>query len=109
MTTTTTPDLSTVPSPESLRPLLEAALAIMEPNDPAKEAVSVSINMTSENRLTYVVSFYCYGEDDRKVFASSVTRYGVIDEFKAKYAPPATRESLIAFHRAELAKLEGKQ
>jgi hypothetical protein len=106
MNTTPTPDLSTVPSPESLRPLLEAALAIMEPNDPAKESVAVSINANSENRLTYVVSFYCYGEDERKVFASSVTRYGVIDEFKAKYVPPVTRESLIAFHRSELAKLE---
>jgi len=104
-----TPDLSSVPSPESLRPLLEAALAIMKPNDPAKEAVSVSINATAENRLTYVISFYCYGEDQRKVYASSLTRYGVIDEFKSKYIPPVTRESQIAFHRAELAKLEASK
>ena len=106
MTATTTPDLSTVPSPESLRPLFEAALAIMDPNDPARGRVHVGIDLSSDESPYYTVSFFGTDTDARRCFGSAATIAGTLKMFATKYKPLPGKSDLIAFHRAELAKLE---
>ncbi len=99
--------MNTIPSPETLRPLLEAALAVMDPNDPAREDLSASINLKGIQK-SYVVSFYFYAQNPpRDCFGHGQTPEAALENFKAKYTPPPTVENRIAALRAELAKLEG--
>ena len=107
MTTTPTPDLSTVPSPETLRPLLEAALAIMEPNDPAREDVSVSIRLHSNQSHSYRIATYLASCD--LVISTKETITDSIEGFKIQYTPPSAIASRIAELKAELAKLEASK
>lgn len=102
--------MNTIPSPETLRPLLEAALAVMEPNDPAREHVSSFMSLSSEGRSFYCVHFCSYMEKPaREASGNGKTPEEALEKFKASYKGPPTKENRIAELRAELAKLEGSK
>ena len=99
--------MNTIPSPETLRPLLEAALAVMEPNDPAREHVSAFVSLPVEGRAFYCVHFCSYREEPtREASGTGPTPQDAFGRFRASYAPPPTKDGRIAALRAELAKLE---
>jgi hypothetical protein len=101
---------ASIPSPETLRPLLEAALAVMDPNDPAREHVSSFMSLPVEGRAFYTVHFCSYMEKPiREASGNGPTPQKALDKFKASYAPPPTKDGRIAALRAELAKLEAGQ
>jgi len=97
--------LATIPSPETLRPLMEAALAVMEPNDPAKAHMAATVAIHSDNGLpSYSVYF---NVDQRYFYGHGNTPAAALEQFRENYRPPLTTETRIAAPRAELAKLEG--
>ena len=102
--------MNTIPSPETLRPLLEAALAVMEPNDPARENINVRACLPADGSGFFSVSFYRYSEQPhREAYGAGRTAEEALEAFKEKYTPPLTKKDRIAALRAELAKMEAGQ
>ena len=101
--------LARIPSPETLRPLLEAALALMAPNDPAKPYVRASLTASADVfGPVYTLYFYDYSQTpSREAYGAGSTPEAALETFKAKYQPPLTTAGRIAALKAELAKLEG--
>lgn len=98
-------NLTTIPSPETLRPLLEAGLALMEANDPAKEELSVSIRLHSQHKPS--VRIVCFPPDRENIFANGSTPEEALEDFRRQYPAPLTIEREIAELEARIAKLRG--
>lgn len=95
---------------EILSKLLADGLALMEPNDPARAELSASETVAADGLGSrFAVFFWIYGEKNRDVHGYGKTPEEALEDFKAKYTPPFTKENRIAELRAELAKLEGSK
>ena len=93
----------------TLQKLLDDALAVMEPNDPAKTHVIASLNCRADSPTPeFVVSFYYYQESPkREACGIGGTPENALAAFMADYQPPETPALKLARLKAEVAKLEG--
>ena len=99
-----------IPSPETLRPLLEAALAIMAPNDPARRHTSVRACLPSDGHGFFNVSFYNYDQPEaREVYGSGSTADEALEKFKTAYRPPYSNAERAAQLRKQADELEAAQ
>jgi hypothetical protein len=104
---TPAPAFAGLPQPEQLRPLLEAALAVMTRDDPAREKASATVRLNAGGLAFFIVSFNDYRADPiREAYGTGPTPDAAIAEFAEAYQPPMTKADIIAAKRAELAALE---
>lgn len=98
------------PDLEQLRPLLEAALAVMTPNDPARRHTTARACLPSDGLPFLTVSFYNYDQPGaREVFGSGQTADEALAAFKAAYRPPYSNAERAAHLRKQADELEAAQ
>lgn len=102
-----------IASPQHLQPLFDAALDIMDPNDPAREFLTVQAMLGQTFRQVYVgFTFKVDRETERRAFGVGQTGEEALDRFRSYYSPDtATRaerlKARIAALQAELERVEG--
>jgi len=95
---------------EIIQKLLDDGLAVMEPNDPARELLKASLTISANEMPMFCVRFYSYAEKpSREAFGYGNSPDEALEEFNSKYIPPLTREMEIKELETKLAALKGAQ
>ena len=99
------------PDPEQLRELLNAGLAIMAPNDPAKLNLAARLAVLADCLSPIVtLSFYSYAETPcRECYGSGQTAEEALEDFRTNYKAPLTPAERAAELRRQADELEAGQ
>jgi len=94
---------------ETLQKLLDDGLAVMSPNDPARDRLTARLSVITDFAGPIIgLFFYDYRDTpNRDCHGCGKTADEALADFKANYKAPLTKADRIAALRAQLAELEG--